>query len=53
MVFFDSWEELKQKVQTTNYEALRIKNREFGKHHRKKMLNEWTNVFNDLSKVLD
>lgn len=47
MVFFDSWQELKEKVETTDYEALRIKNREFGKQHREKMLNGWVDVFNE------
>ncbi len=51
-VYFDSWEDLRQKVQNTDYEALRKKNIEFGAQHRPTMLGRWREVFAQMQNFL-
>ncbi len=48
MVYFDSWDDLKQKIATTNYDELRAKVKAFGKQHRAEMLTRWRSVFSGL-----
>jgi len=48
LVYFDSWADLKQKVQTIDYAAMRQTIRKLGKLHRQKMLDEWKTLFNEL-----
>lgn len=45
MVYFDSWDDLKNKIATTNYDELRAKIKTFGAEHRTKMLDRWRSVF--------
>lgn len=46
-VYFDSWSELKEKMQTTDYDAMSKKLKEFGRQHRATMLGRWNKVFSD------
>jgi hypothetical protein len=47
-VFFDSWQDLQQKVQKINYQELHKKIKEFGQRHRITMIEEWRTLFTDL-----
>tara|TARA_B110001450_G_scaffold179923_2_gene168102 strand:- start:3439 stop:4446 length:1008 start_codon:yes stop_codon:yes gene_type:complete len=44
LIFFDSWEELKQKINTLNYQEHKLKLKEFGEKHIKITLNKWKNI---------
>lgn len=48
LIFFDSWHELKIKVQNCNYDYLRQKIRVFGQEHRNSMIAEWQKLFEEL-----
>jgi hypothetical protein len=52
IVYFDSWEDLKYKVDTIKYGVLSIKVRAAGAAHRAEMLNRWQQVFDELSDQL-
>lgn len=52
-VYFDSWEDLKHKVATTDYTALKKINMEFGAQHRPTMLARWAQVFGEMKDLLD
>ncbi len=52
LVYFDSWQDLKNKVATTNYAKLSAKVRAGGAAHRAEMLNRWQQIFDELSKQL-
>lgn len=41
LIYFDSWSDLKEKVDTTNYEKQKEKILEFGKKHKEDILNKW------------
>lgn len=45
IVYFDSWQDLKHKVQTIDYESMRDKIKTFGQHHKKEMLGRWRDLF--------
>jgi len=45
IIYFDSWDDLKYKIEHTDYDQMRKKIRAFGKKHRKSMLERWRNVF--------
>ena len=45
-IFFDSWSDLKKKVEITNYEEQRKKILEFGKKHKKETLSKWKKLLN-------
>ncbi len=47
LVFFDSWDDLKYKIQNIDYEAMKVMIKVFGRAHRVKMLNEWRRVFDE------
>lgn len=47
IVYFDSWDDLKQKVASVNYEEMRKHNIEFGITHRATMLKRWKDVFQE------
>lgn len=40
-VYFDTWEDLRKKVQTTNYDQKRNQVLDFGKKHKTQTLNKW------------
>lgn len=48
MVFFDSWDDLKQKVEQTDYSAMQKRIRAFGQHHREEMIERWDVLFEEL-----
>lgn len=51
IVYFDSWEDLKKKIESTDYAVMRKKIGEFGKHHKQEMLRRWSNVFNKVKSI--
>ncbi|MCL5875984.1 MAG: hypothetical protein M1114_05935 [Candidatus Dependentiae bacterium] len=48
LIYFDSWNDLKEKIITTDYLAMQEKIKSFGKEHRKKMLLLWEEAFGSL-----
>ena len=46
LVFFDSWQELKEKAATINYYDLSLKIKNFGSLHREDMIKRWKKIFN-------
>ena len=48
-VFFDSWDDLKTKLEMTNYKQLKAKILELGKYHRDTTLAEWQKLFSDIT----
>ncbi len=53
LIYFDSWADLKHKVETTDYEAARERIAEFGRRHLEKTLNQWREVFNEIAEKLE
>ncbi len=47
-VYFDSWADLGEKMETVDYVAMRQKIKVFGEHHRSSMLSEWQKVLEEL-----
>jgi hypothetical protein len=47
-VYFDSWADLKQKVQVLDYETMKHKIKIFGQQHRSFMIEEWKELFEGL-----
>ena len=41
LIKFDSWDDLKNKINTLNYEEHKLKLKEFGKKHEENILNSW------------
>jgi len=48
-IYFDSWQDLKHKIATTNYQAMSAKIKEKARMHRARMLQEWAQVFKECS----
>lgn len=48
LVSFDSWPELKQKMQTVDYAVMKQKIKKFGQQHRAAMVEEWKRLFGEL-----
>lgn len=44
IVYFDSWQDLKEKIATTDYPAMHAKIKAFGRAHREEMLDAWRGV---------
>lgn len=44
LIYFDSWEDLKQKVNTLNYDKHKLKLKKFGKKHTKTILKKWKEI---------
>lgn len=51
IVYFDSWADLKHKVETTDYVAMRKKIKAFGKQHKEEMLRRWKLVFSQAENI--
>ncbi len=51
-VYFDSWEDLKNKV-SKDYNQLSLTVKQFAQEHRKTMLGRWHKVFDDCRKMLE
>lgn len=47
--YFDSWQELAQKVKNVNFAESSRKIKQFGKEHRNQMLLKWKQLFNQLA----
>ncbi len=47
-IYFDSWQDLKQKVKNTDYQAKREKIKEAGLKHWHKNLNAWKKLFDEI-----
>jgi hypothetical protein len=44
ITYFDSWDDLKQKIESTDFDALRTKIQQFAQIHRNKMLRQWGDI---------
>lgn len=52
IIYFDSWEDLKYKVETTDFAMIRQKVKDFSVAHNQEMIRRWRTVFDTLmSKV--
>jgi len=51
IVYFDSWDDLKYKVESTHYVEIKQKIKNFGQKHRQKMIQEWDTLFQELIKT--
>lgn len=51
-VYFDSWNDLADKINSTHYEMLRERIKQFAMTHRETMLGRWKMVFDDCEKIL-
>lgn len=52
-VYFDSWLDLKEKIKTTNYDALKTTIKTFAQWHRNTMIKRWKLLFEGVTKYLD
>ena len=50
MIYYDSWHDLKHKVETTDYNAMKQKIMAFAQKHEQEMLKRWRMVFDDVYK---
>ena len=48
IVYFNSWEDLKIKLYTTNFEKRKLLLKEFGIEHENKMISLWENILNTI-----
>lgn len=46
--YFDSWEELVEKVQSSNFSEIRKKVKAYSKKYKEEMLSRWRRVFNEI-----
>jgi hypothetical protein len=51
-IYFDSWKDLKQKIEKTNYNVVRARIRAFGKKHQEKTLKQWKDLFDTISQEI-
>jgi hypothetical protein len=49
ITYFDSWEDLKYKIDNTDFTALRLKIKQYAQEHLTTMLYRWNNIFNEIS----
>lgn len=49
ITYFDSWDDLKQKIESTDFAVLRAKIQRYTKNHRQNTLEKWKNIFNKVS----
>lgn len=50
IVYYDSWEDLKHKIETTDYDAMKKKILAFAHQHKEEMINRWRMVFEEIYK---
>ena len=53
MIYYDFWHDLKHKVETTDYNAMKKKIMIFAQQHEQEMLKRWRMVFDDIYKQVD
>ncbi len=51
ITYFDSWDDLKQKIKSTDFAALRAKIQRYAENHCHNTLEKWRTVFDKLSKM--
>lgn len=51
LIYFDSWEDLKKKVETTDYEAMQKKIKSFGIKHKREMIKRWRKIFDKAAQI--
>jgi hypothetical protein len=51
-VYFDSWQDLKHKIASTDYQAMSAKIKAKARQHRAQMLQEWAQVFSECEHTL-
>ena len=49
ITYFDSWEDLKQKIDAADFATLRIKIKQYAENHRRSTLEKWHTIFSNLS----
>lgn len=47
VIYFDSWQDLAQKIKSTNYADIRARTKAFGHRHRVTMLARWKMIFDE------
>ena len=47
-VYFDSWDDLREKVKATDYETMHKKIKAFACYHKNEMMGQWRGLFDDL-----
>jgi hypothetical protein len=51
-VYFDSWDDLKEKIETLNYEKKRTEIISLAQHHRSTMLSRWQTIFSQIESLI-
>ena len=51
ITYFDSWDDLKHKIESADFDVLRKKIKNYAKQHRHNILEKWNKVFNTLSQT--
>jgi hypothetical protein len=49
ITYFDSWDDLKNKIESTNFDALQTKIKKYAQQHRDTTINKWENIFAQIS----
>ena len=52
LIYFDSWEDLKNKINTLNYEEHKLKLKNFGETHIQTTLEKWKYLINNTITIL-
>lgn len=52
ITYFDSWDDLRYKIETADFLNLREKIRNFSQSHRKNMLSKWRSIFDGIEREL-
>jgi len=50
IIYFDSWDDLKDKIQSTDYQSFSARVKEMGASHGQEMLNRWRVIFDGITK---
>lgn len=49
ITYFDSWEDLKNKIESTDFDALRTKIKTYAQQHYEKTLDQWKKIFTEIA----
>jgi hypothetical protein len=49
ITYFDSWEDLKNKIESTDFDALRTKIKNYAQQHREKIIQQWKKIFTEIT----
>jgi len=47
-IFFDSWQDLKNKIETTNFDTMRMKVQHYGRQHNDAVIAQWQALFDTI-----